>query len=475
VNFLWKNRIKIDPYFLVILVVFFVSRLFIHLILKIEFTYYFKDYLIQYLELESLKNNLLQNIFYLHSQPPLFNFSIGFCENILGKDSSFMFAFLFRLMGFLTAILGFRVLEKLNVKKILALSIILFYILTPATILYENLFFYTHVIIFLLVSSAYYILKFINLSNFKNALLVFTGISLTILITSFFHLIWFVIVFIFLSIVKKSNRKILVKGAAFPFIIILALYLKNFLVFGFFGSSSWMGMNLSRITVHQMEPNQKENLIENKNLSELTSIAPFTQYKDMDSVFVERYFGNYSGIIVLDKPEKKNGRTNYNHSAYLNISAQLLKDDLFIITHYPQVYIKGILKAFTLYFDSPTKYKLISANAFKIKAYNKFFDVFVYGSSTNTKTGYNTILLVIFIIISSVYLLFISDSNYLLKVFIAFALINIFYVMFVGNLMEYGENNRFRYYTEIFYYLLFGVSINELIIKQLFLKMKNKT
>lgn len=472
-NFLKNKKLSIDLYLLTILIAFFVSRLYIHCILNIEFTYYFKDYLIQYLDLATLRNDLWQSIFYLHSQPPLFNLAIGLSEIILGSYSSLMFLFLFQLMGLLTAILGFRILETLRIKKSLAVILMVTYLLAPATLLYENLFFYTHAIIFFLAMSAYYFLKFLNESKPKDSFLFFSGISITILITSFFHIIWFIIVFLFLLFVKDSNRKVVIRSAFLPLIIILALYLKNFLVFDFFGSSSWIGMNLSRITAHQMVQNQKEVLIKKGDLSQLSSIAPFTHYKDMDSKFVEKYFSNHSGIGVLDKLEKINGRTNYNNAGYIAISNQLLKDDLFIIKNYPQVYLAGILKAFTLYFDSPTKYKLISANAYKIKTYNKIYNAFIYGSSSHTKTGYITILLITIIIFSSIYLVTSSKSNFFTKIFITYALINIFYVMFVGNLFEYGENNRFRYYTEIFYFLLLCISVNELIIKPISLKNKN--
>lgn len=85
--------------------------------------------------------------------------------------------------------------------------------------------------------------------------------------------------------------------------------------------------------------------------------------------------------------------------------------------NYPQVYLRGITKAFLRYFDSPTKYKLLTINVFRINLYNKVFDSFIYGSSSKTNTGYTTILLTLLILVGSFYLLFKSNSDFILKAF----------------------------------------------------------
>jgi len=234
-----------------------------------------------------------------------------------------------------------------------------------------------------------------------------------------------------------------------------------------------MGLNLSRITVHQLDNKLKQKLIESKQLSELTNLAPFTHYLDLDSAAL-KYFNKKTGVEVLDQKIKSSNRTNFNNAGYLKISKQVLKDDLYIIQNYPGAYFAGITQAFTLYFDSPTKYKLLTANIYKMKTFDKIFNAFIYGSSSNTKTGYTTILFIVLVLCASFYLLVKLNNSPRIKTFLLFALINVLYVMFVGNMLEFGENNRFRYYTEIFYILLFGLVINELFVKSLLNKEKQK-
>ena len=459
------NRSSFNLYFLLILLTYFFSRLYVFLFLKVDFSYSLKDNLIQYLDIELLRNDFWTSLYYLHSQPPLFNFLIGLNEIIFGNLAAEVFSFLFNVIGLFTAILAYNILEKLGVNKKLAVFLVVIYIISPATILYENLFFYTHIIIFFLVFSAYHLVVYLQSEKFINAFFFFLGIAFAVLTTSFFHILWFWGLGLFVLLYKKTNRIVLKKATALPFLIIFALYLKNYFAFGQFNTSSWLGLNLSRITVHQLDNSTKLDLIKKGHLSEYSAFAPFTQYKDLDSS-VLKYFNNKTGIKAIDQTVKPNGRSNFNNYGYLKISKQMLDDDLYVIKNYPQVYLSGIVKSFIKYFDTPTNYKLLTVNKFRINSYNKFFDAFIYGASMNTKTGYTSLIVLPIIFILGLLLFIKTKNNYVLKCFIGFALSNILYVMFVGNFLELGENNRFRYYTEVYNFILIGIIINEFILKK---------
>ena len=388
----------------------------------------------------------------------------GINEALFGNDAKFIFFLLFHFIGIYIALLGFHILSMLWINKNLSVFIIVFYLLTPATIVYENLFFYTHPIIFFLVFSCYNLLRYIKDGKRGNLFYLTLGLSFSVLTTSFFHLIWFISLLFLLWLINKPKRREIFLTSLIPFIILFALYFKNFIVFNQFNTSSWVGLNLSRITVQQLDKTTKVQLIEVKKISDASLLPPFTHFKDLGT-FEKKYFGSNTGIDVLDQTIKESGRTNFNNYGYIKISNQVLNDDIYVMRNYPQVYLRGITKAFLRYFDSPTKYKLLTINVFRINLYNKVFDSFIYGSSSKTNTGYTTILLTLLILVGSFYLLFKSNSDFILKAFLIFALFNILYVMFVGNFLEYGENNRFRYYTEIFTYLLFAIILNKLFLK----------
>ena len=82
-----KKNLLLNPYVGIIVFIYVLSRLYFYFILKLEFSYHLKEYLIQYLDITLLKSNLFESILYLHSQPPLFNFLIGAFEILFGDYS----------------------------------------------------------------------------------------------------------------------------------------------------------------------------------------------------------------------------------------------------------------------------------------------------------------------------------------------------------------------------------------------------
>ena len=218
-----------NVYTILLSLTYIISRIYLYLVLELEFSYHLKDYLIQYLDVSLLKENLFESIFYLHSQPPLFNFLIGAVEFLCGEFSIIVFFVLFQMVGLLTAVLGYKILVLLEVNKKLSFLLIIIYVLSPATIVYENLFYYTHPIVFFLIFSCYHLLVFIKSEKFINVFYFFVGLLFAVFTTSFFHIIWFLMILVTLLLVVKSKQKLILKASALPLILIFALYFKTIL------------------------------------------------------------------------------------------------------------------------------------------------------------------------------------------------------------------------------------------------------
>ncbi len=456
------NNISQDKKIIIfIFLLFTISRLLIYFLFHFEFLYYVDGY-IQYLDIDILSKDLFQSIFYLHSQPPLFNFFIGLVEKLSPIYASTVFQILFILIGFITNLLLFKLLREIGINSYLCLILTIFYMLSPATLLYENTFFYTHIIIFFLISACYYLILFTKKVMFRYALFHFLFLSLCVLTTSFFHLIWFFFLFGFLILTNRNNWRIIFKGAVLPSILVLSLFIKNSFVFNSFSSSTWFGMNLSRITVNELPIYEREKLIHNGLISEISRFEPFPV---ADSLYKIKNlkFDEDSRIKALNEKTKKSGHTNYNNLIYLKVSKLAFADALYVIINYPEVYISGIKKAFSLYFDSPTKFNLLEQNTYKIKKYNRLFDAFIYGASSFTNLGYLSIIFIPLMLSLGIFLIFSKIIHTEVKVILFFLIFNIIYVMLIGNLFELGENNRFRYYTEIYHFIIWAILIQSFI------------
>jgi len=270
-----SNISRDNKFIIFIFLLFTVSRLVLFFLFNFEFLYFLDGY-VQYLDVNLLNKELFQSIFYLHSQPPLFNFFIGLIEKLAPVYSAIIFQFIFIIIGLLTSLLLFKLLRGVGVSSYLSLILTIFYLLSPATLLYENLFFYSHIIIFFLISAAYFLNLFIRLAKLRYVFLHFLFLSLCILTTSFFHLLWFLVLFGIIIFTNRNYWKIIVKGAIFPLLIILSVYFKNYLIFDSFSTSTWLGMNLSRITVNQLPDYERKKLIQNGILSWVSKYQPFS-------------------------------------------------------------------------------------------------------------------------------------------------------------------------------------------------------
>ena len=334
----------------------------------------------------------------------------------------------------------------------------MFYLLSPATLLYENLFFYTHIIVFSLICASYYLVLFFKHHKFQYVFFHFLFLSVCVLTTSFFHLIWFLVLFGILLISNRDNWKVIIKGAIFPLVIILSLYSKNYFIFNSFSSSTWVGMNLSRITVSQLSDYDRNKLIQKGLLSWVSKYPPFLAVDSLINLKDSKP-EKITHIKVLDEKVKKSGHTNYNNLIYIKVSELALKDAFYIIIKYPEVYISGVIKAFSLYLDSPAKFGLLEQNRSLIKKYNRLFDAFIYGTSPSTNVGYFSLICIPLMLMLGVHLIFKKETQIIVKITLVFLIFNVVYVMIIGNFLELGENNRFRYYTEIFHLIIWAIII----------------
>jgi len=445
-------------FYAIIAAVFVLSRAIIYF-LGVEFNY--NKHLYQLLDFELLKDNFFQSLIYLHSQPPLFNFLFGLGEIIFNVFSKYFFNLIYLLIGLLSAFLSFSILIKLNINRIFSLFLILFYVITPAVLLYENWFFYTYIIVFLMIFATYNLLCFLEDEKYKHLNYYFLSLSLIALTSAFFHIIWLLIVISVPIILRWQNRTRIVKHAIIPILIVLSLYLKNLIIFNEFSASSWFGLNFARITVKFIDKDKKNELISRGILTQASKFNGFPKKDDIEKIKEIYPDIKKSGIKVLDQEIKRNGQINFNNKIFIKLSKDALRDVIYIIRNYFTSYLRGISEAIFLYFKSPTDYIFLKNNRENLFYYNKFFDSFLYGSSLFTKTGYVSIVLYPSIIILS-FLVFYKEKNLLIRSFIIFSLINILYVFSVSSLLEYGENNRFRFYTEIYFFMLLALVISSI-------------
>ena len=441
--------------------IYIYSRVIYYFILRVFFNSKPLLFAFQYLDPTLLKNDLLQSLFYMHSQPPLFNMFLGIGLKLFSDDPGIFYHYSFLFLGLIFSLSLYLLLIRLNISKGGSFILTVIFIVNPAFILYENLLFYTHPIMVLLLLSAFLLNFYLKNRSLLPLFLFFTVLAIVCLTQSFFHIAWFAAIVLIILLFKKNEIKRVIFAASIPFLIVLSVYLKNYFVFNEFTSSTWFGMNFSKITTFQVPQHTRDSLFKAGSTSYLSTLTYFPDIKKPSlNIAIDT---TSIGIPALDEIKKSSDRTNYNNINYIRISETSLKDALTILKKIPNAYLNGLQKAISIYFMPPDNYSLLGATKKKILLWADVFDEIVYGCiGRDQKEALFLIILFPLLILYGIYYLIKEHSDPAVKVTVAYILFIIFYVTIVGILFDVGENNRFRYVIDPYLFVLAGFSINNL-------------
>ncbi|MFC2130798.1 hypothetical protein ACFLSQ_05140 [Bacteroidota bacterium] len=469
--------------------IFIISRVFFSY-LGVEFDINPLYWFHQYLDYELLKNNLIESIYYLHSQPPLFNLYLGMIVKFFSGYEKLIFQIVYSLCGLAIYLTMIKLMLKLNINKILSFAFSTLFIISPAAVLYERWLFYTFPVALLVLLSAYLFYQFIETKKLSKGIAFFSVLAMIVLTRSLFHIAWFFLILAVMLLKQREYRKIIIKAAIIPAIIVMAVLIKNLILFGTL-SSSWNGMSLAKVTMKYMHEERMAELVKDSKLDSIVLIPPFLHVKHYKD-FVE--IKQFTGIKCLDDEYKSSGHPNYNNINYIEISNKFLSESWKVINIDHSGLIKSLKASCYLYFRSPTDYKYFhNDNRDKIDNYDRLFNKYIYGQqdvytplSDGEKeeiklgenaymnllnyTGRLSVIFSLLLIIFIFYLLTNINSKKLYfdraqKAVLVYIIFNIFYVMIIANIFETGENNRFRFLIEPLHYILFAFLINFIFIR----------
>ncbi len=442
----------------------------------------------QYADPELLKHNLLQVIYYFHSQPPLFNLFLGIILKMFPQPSYYtlIFHLVYMVSGLILAISIFLIMIRLGIPAMLSVFLVIVFIISPSAILYENLLFYTYPVTTLLCLSAIFLHRFQAGKKLLDGIIFFILLSSIVFIRNLFHIGWFLL---FCITVFLCNRRIgskVVISFCIPLLLILFLYLKNFYIFGTFNSSSCLGMTLSQSITSLLTEEQRRLLVSQGRISKLSLIMAYSgleAYKDYLPEIKE------SNIAILGQRKKSTGANNFNHIAYIDISKRHLKDAICTLFLHPKVYLKSLPRKFFVYFlpSSEFWYFRKNSNYGHIQGLNRFYDIIFYGRffryNTCRRDKENIVLYYakklirtsFFLLIGYLVLGFyglrfilyslskkITDMPSFLT--ILFLFINIIYVTLTSNLLSIFDNQRYRFMIDPFILVLLGLFLKDVFI-----------
>ncbi|MDY6919951.1 MAG: hypothetical protein SV765_07045 [Pseudomonadota bacterium] len=463
-GFHFENKYK----YLILLLLTFVSSRMLFSGVGVEFDYSRADKFWQLLDLDELEHNLLESLFYLHSQPPIFNLITGLSLKIAPQDPGKLLGVFFHFLGFFSSLAMFKLFVLLNFSYRSSYLLTSLYFLLPSVVLYEFWFFYTWLVSCFFIFSAYALQKFVVEKSVPYAVCFFLFIVLICLTRSLYHMAYLLVVAATLVCFFKYKRATTTAIAVTAFVVVGGWYLKNQLIFGFFGASSWGGMSAWKMVKDSPKLDWPEEF---SVISEIDEFSPIDFYPQSYSQVPEKF----SSISVLNTKAKEGGIPNFNHYGYVPLSKNYLKMSARVASEYPANYLMNVVHAFGVYSKPSWEYFFLEKNRSQIQNYIRLFTMSdirffiehrIFGLDRYFDFPLSSLLVVpfsvIIILIFSIQYVRFEWLNFGGSNAVPLVLFGVFSIVFtavMGNLVEIGENHRFRFQTAPLLWVLFAMSI----------------
>jgi hypothetical protein len=423
-----KNPIK-NPHYIII-GFFILSRIFLFFI-GMKFDGSVLDWCWQCIDETLYKDRFLESLWYINGQPPLFNFFLGAVYKLANPYFSVIFELVFKLISLISALLIYKILSLVHVNQKFSLACSILYLILPFVIIYENWLFYNFPATAILLSICYFFLKCLKDLTSRNLAFCFGWASFLCLYLSMYHIIWYLGLMLLLIVTLGFRSKILIYGLFFLSPIVF-WYGKNYVLYGQFAGSTWLGMSLEKF----IWPHRSA-------IGNVDIFGPIKKYKHL-----LKEDNRYPDVKVLHMDEKVNGSRNLFHIQYLQVSASSMKDFKEFVSLFPMMYLEISSWGFFIFFNPASTYSFLGEPYGKIKLYADIMNldlmsIFVSNQYNGSKK--QSMALIIPLLISSFYLLSRRRINSkILNSLALFIIFNIIYLVTVSSLFELAENNRYR-------------------------------
>jgi hypothetical protein len=418
----------------------------------------------QFIDPELLKNNLLQSVYYLHSQPPLFNLFLGIVLKLFPANYPTVFYLIYMAIGVLFCVTLFILMTEMGMRPSLSAGLTCLFTASPLVVDYENWLFYEYPTAALLIAGALFLHRFSVNKKTSDSFIFFLILALIVYIRGLLSLYWFLLVLIILLAFNSGQRKKIINGCAIPFILILDLYTKQYVIFDTFSiSDALIGQNLIGTATEALPRNTIGALTAQGKITGLNRWDIFSlDFPRYESYGIHR---KKTGIPILDETKKSTGFVNAHNLIYLDAGRRDLKDAAYLLAHYPMPIlrnrIENLVENYYLTTDqiNPPVYDRTP----RWEAWRDWYKKFFLGATSDGKSLLLTTGLQ-FLLIYGFFLLFwpfaTKEIIHPPKMVITFMITTIFFLMVPTQFVIDGQN-RYRFMVDPFYLILFGLFLND--------------
>lgn len=418
-----------------------------------------------FIDIYLLKNDLWRSIYYIHTQPPLMNLLTGIGLQLFSTSYASVFHAFYLLGGFLLTLAIYYLGNRLGLPQYLSAILAAWFALSPATVIFENYYFYTYPTTVLLTLSAVFLARFLEKKRALDGLMFSMLLAANALIWSLFHLLWLLACFGIVAFLLKGNRRKALWLLP-AFLLVFAWYAKNAMLYHSFTASTWAGHNVFKTVTINIPEEVREEWVKAGLVSEFALVPPYRS----PEVYLKHFPDTrITGIPLLDDIDISNGYRNQHHLSYVYADERYLKDSVRILLHAPRYYLGNLPYSLYIYLHSASDYEHTYNIRTPIDGWDTIWNRLFYGQWQKDETlverlrafspghfaWWLALGFLLVITAAPVYLWRQRSQLYNLDyALILFMFWNILFISAAGILLDIGENNRTRFGIDPFILLL---------------------
>ncbi len=416
------------------------------------------EYFWQLLPSELLQAERFTSLWNLHSQPPLYNLlgavlmrfgPEGFVLESIHVLNVVMGAALCGLLYFPAQILLRR--RWLSVLLCGAVA------LHPSLLLYEAYILYDVITVFLVVATLACVAFFQWKERLGWLAAFLAGMNLLVLTRTIFHPVVLVPALLLSCIWAGAQwRRILLLGLLLS-LPVVGWCAKNYMKFGFWGTTSWTGMNLWRVAAHDYSSEEREELVQAGLMDPMVAVRDdFPWPRELAGYG----FNATSAVSALN-------RDDFNNINIPAVARVYQANAVRLILYSPRRYIRTVGKGAILFCRPSFEFEHLMFNVREIPRYLGLWRA-LYGRQPRWLVGlkkpeYGFTWMVLHLVALALFAARILQARFVQREPLAiiirrrpteFALAFLcLWVFFVGCAFEVGENDRFKFVIEFPAYL----------------------
>jgi hypothetical protein len=322
-----------------------------------------------------LTNNLWRSIYYLHSQPPLFNLIIGLFLQVFGIEFFNPIWVFFGLLGLLGALALCSLIRQMTGWPVVSLVVTCILIISPTMILYEAVLYYEYPVCWILVLGFWALHRFLVERRTAAGFWAFACFAAVVLMRAAFHPVWLLVLSAIALSLGRDRRKT-AWAAALPVLMVLAVCLKNYVEFDVVGLSSWGPLNLAKMTADPLPLSLREQLVRDGRMAPEALLRSFPRPEALLEI---KGPVSLTGVPELDDVREPCGKINFNHIIYTKVGPDYLKNAQAGLLTYPQGFIRRLGISLYYFNKPPTEYKGFEQNRDLITLWDRIYDVVIEG------------------------------------------------------------------------------------------------